>query len=484
MNIVDPILHHCRINAEQPAICAPGTRFDLVTYAQLEYMINNLTRALLPLGFEPGQVVGILVQDKIFHVALLLALTRVGVVTTSCSAPSVPPEIGATAVITDTADTVSGVKRVIRANPDWVKGGGGAAVDPRQFKATGNETCRIFLTSGTTGVPKGVALSHRMLMGRNVQFDYAFGGHWPQHSRIYCDLGLASEPAFRFTLYMLMRGGMIMFVGQDAIGTEQSLDLFKIQSMVASPRGLAEHLKFYEHTAVRCGLDHILAMGGSVPAELLQRVWARMCPDVFGDYGATEVGSVASADLRHVNDTPGRTGYVVPPASIEAVSEDDVPVGPNTEGIIRLRTPTMATGYVGQPAVSAQVFRNGWFYPGDYGYVTQDGLLVITGRMETRINVGGDKIDPGRIEDVLRAFAGVEDAAVLTVPNSLGLEDVYALIQADSLADTEALRSHCQSKLSRNFVPVRFIAVGRIPRSETGKIQRGELLELAKSRLA
>ena len=143
----------------------------------------------------------------------------------------------------------------------------------------------------------------------------------------------------------------------------------------------------------------------------------------------------------------------------------------------------MATEYVGQPEASAGVFRDGWFYPGDYGYVTQEGLLVVAGRLETRLNVGGDKINSESVEEVLTAFPGVNDAAVVTVPNVLGIEDVYALIQADGVLDNELLRAHCQAKLGDSFVPVRFIVVERIPRSESGKIQRGELLDLAKSRL-
>ena len=240
--------------------------------------------------------------------------------------------------------------------------------------------------------------------------------------------------------------------------------------MVTSPRGLGEHLKSYEQTGICCCLDHILALGGSVSPELLQAVWGRMCPHVFSDYGATEVGSVASADLREVNAVPGRTGYVVPPAVVEIVDEDGTPIAANTEGIVRLQTPFMATGYVGQLEASARAFRDGWFYPGDFGYVTQDGLLVITARLETRLNVSGDKIHPDRIEEVLRTFPGVKDAAVLTVPNAIGIEDVHALVEADCVLDSEALRTHCQARLGRSYIPVRFIAVDHIPRSETGKI--------------
>ena len=123
-------------------------------------------------------------------------------------------------------------------------------------------------------------------------------------------------------------------------------------------------------------------MGGSVPPELLEQVWARMCTGIFNDYGATEVGSVASSDLRDANDIPGRRGYVVAPNSVEIVDEDGIAKAAEMEGIVRLRTPYMAAGYVGQPEASALVFRDGWFYPGDYGYLTPQGLLVITGRVE------------------------------------------------------------------------------------------------------
>jgi acyl-coenzyme A synthetase/AMP-(fatty) acid ligase len=378
MNIVEPILHQCRINAEQPAICAPGTPFDTITYAQLEYMINNVIKTVIPFGFEPGQIVGLLLQDTIFHIVVILALTRMGVVTVSCGEEPLSEEIGATALIIDSSEPVTGAKRIIRGNPDWVRGSASTAVDARP--AIGDEVCRIFLTSGTSGVPKAVALSHQMLMGRNVQFDYAFGGHWPEQSRLYCDLRIASEPGFRYVLYMLMRGGMIMFYGEDHVRTVQSLDLFKVRSMVTSPRGLADHLKFYERTSIHSSLDHVVALGGGVATKLLRRVWARMSQNVFSDYGATEVGSVASADLRAIGETRGATGYVVPPASVEIMDDETgTSTAANTEGIVRLRTPYMATRYVGQPQASAHFFRDGWFYPGDYGYVTPHGVLVITG---------------------------------------------------------------------------------------------------------
>jgi acyl-CoA synthetase (AMP-forming)/AMP-acid ligase II len=177
------------------------------------------------------------------------------------------------------------------------------------------------------------------------------------------------------------------------------------------------------------------------------------------------------------SDIPGAVGYVLPDAQAQIVDQAGRPLPERTEGIVRVRTEHKVAGYYGDPDTSASVFRDGWFYPGDFGYLTEDGLLVITGRQETRLNVGGDKINPEAVEEVLRSFAGVTDAAVTTAPNSLGIEELHALLKSDRPLDPEALRLYCEARLQRIFVPTRFIAVERIPRNTMGKIERAKLLD-------
>jgi acyl-coenzyme A synthetase/AMP-(fatty) acid ligase len=484
MNIVEPILHQCRINAEQPAICAPGTRFDLISYAQLEHMINNMTRAMMPFSFEPGQVVGVLLQDKIFHIALLLALTRMGLATVSCSGASLPPEIKAVAAITDRNEAVMGAKRVIRASLDWIEGSGDKLTHPRPPETHPDDLCRIILTSGSTGTPKAVAFTHGKLIEKNARLDYCHGYRFPQSSRLFCDLGLSSSQGFRYLVHKLSRGGMVMVFGQDSTSTLQSLNLFEMQSMMTSPFGLAEYLKAFEsEPTLHCNFDHILVSGGMLIKNLADRAQSRICENLICIYGATEVGEIATADVRLTMQIPGAVGYVLPDAQVQIVNSSGELLPPGSEGVVRVRTDQAVTGYFGDPETSTSKFRDGWFYPGDYGYLANNGLLVITGREETRLNVGGNKINPETIESVLTAFPTIRDAAVVAIPNALGIEEIYALVRAETRFDEGALRAHCNERLARSFVPVRFIAVNEIPRNEMGKIQRGGLYEIAKSKV-
>jgi acyl-coenzyme A synthetase/AMP-(fatty) acid ligase len=483
VNIVDPILFQCRVNADQPAICAPGTNLEAMTYAQLEFMLNALTRAVLALGFQRGQVVGVLIGNKILHIVLSLALARIGVVTVSCRGRSLPKELGAVAAMIETAGPFANVDRIIPVDREWTRGDG-ARLDDAQFTTKGDELCRIILTSGSTGLAKGVAFSHSKMFEKNARLDYTRLDRWSRSARMFCDLGLSSSLGFYYVLYMLSRGGMIMFLGEDTVGTLQALNLFGMENMATSPYGLAEYLKFYEaEPAFHCNFDHILVAGGALTKQLAARAWARMSPNLITTYGAAETGAVASGDARITTEVPGAVGFILPEAALEIVDVDDRPLPRGKEGVVRVRTAQAAEGYFGDPETSARHFRDGWFYPGDFGYLRDDNLLVVGGREETRLNIGGDKINPEIVEEVVAAFPAIADCAVISVANDLGIEEIQALIVPRTVFDESDLRKHCGARLQRIFNPVRFIAVKKIPRNDMAKIERGKLAELAKANL-
>ena len=115
----------------------------------------------------------------------------------------------------------------------------------RLYQGGGGDLCRIILTSGTTGEPKAIGLTHDQIAARTSRLQFACGNRFQFCSRLFCDLGLPSSPAFRYMISMLSRGGTIFFSG-DPHATMQAFDLYKVQSFAAAPSGLAEYLKVFE----------------------------------------------------------------------------------------------------------------------------------------------------------------------------------------------------------------------------------------------
>jgi acyl-CoA synthetase (AMP-forming)/AMP-acid ligase II len=286
-------------------------------------------------------------------------------------------------------------------------------------------------------------------------------------------------------MYTLLRGGTIYYLGEDPAAILQYLDLHKIQNMTTSPYGLGEFVKYFERdSAYECSFDHIICQGALLSKELSERVRARMCQNLFSSYGSTEVGTVAFGPANVLAETPGAVGYVEPGVTVEILDDAGQILPAGREGMVRIRTTHIAKGYIGDPQATAKSFRDGCFYPGDFGHLTADGLLVIGGREKTVLNLGGDTIKPETIEEAIAAFEGVDEAAAFAMKDELGIAQPWALVVSREALNEASLRAHCNAKLPSWAVPVRFVSVDAIPRTGQGKIERHRLPELAKAKMS
>jgi len=472
VNIVDPVLFQCRQSPAAPAICAPGTMLNVVSYGRLERFIHNIGHRALATGLKRGDVVAVFAADPIFHAALVLGLTALGIVTLTGRSVQLPKDFTVDAVISDGLQRFASGHRVINADASWLAGDGMPVAPPPI--GTPDAPCRIVLTSGTTGDAKGILLTHRMVQQRLALHQYAFGAVLPACTRIFCDLGLTTSLGFMFLMHTLHRGGTLFLRGTDAGETMQAFGLYQVQAMVASPGGLAEFLGYYEQTPnVPSGFDVIVSGGSLLSHELARRLRARMCTNLVSAYGSTEASIVASAPASVVAVTEGAVGYPLPGVIVEAVGPNDDALPAGQQGLLRISTENAASGYHGSAGASA--FRNGWFYPGDLGTVMPDGLLVVGGRDTAILNLGGEKINPERIEAVLTSCPGVVEAGVFGVMNALGVEEVHAAIVANGVFDDAAARNHCARSLPLECLPARFFQVAALPRTGMGKLDRGRL---------
>ena len=245
-------------------------------------------------------------------------------------------------------------------------------------------------------------------------------------------------------------------------------------------RRYMEFLDYYERSPdFACPFSVMMASGSLLSRALSERVRARMCSNLLATYGATEISPMASAAAHRIVDIKGAVGYIAPWVQAQVVDKDDQPLTPGDEGLIRMRGHTCLNGYLGNPAGSETFFRGGWFYPGDLGTITDDRLLIISGRQQAVINVGGNKINPETIEAVLESFPGVIHSAAFGRPNELGIEQIWAVVTASDDLDLNAVRAYCSKALAAPFVPVKILRVPNVPLNDMGRVDRKSLQGLA-----
>jgi acyl-coenzyme A synthetase/AMP-(fatty) acid ligase len=222
----------------------------------------------------------------------------------------------------------------------------------------------------------------------------------------------------------------------------------------------------------------MVVLGDVFSKALSERVRARICSHVTTVYGSTENATTASAPAELIHETPDAVGFVVPGVTVEIVSDTGQALRPGTEGLVRIKSPYAVDRYMGDPAAAARTFRDGWFFPGDLGILDSHNLLRITGRHDSVLNLGGEKINSEAVERVLAGCAGVAECAAFSAPNELGVDTLWAAVVADAGTDDRKLQAHCAAILPAQFIPAGFIRVERLPRNHMGKIDRGDLHNL------
>jgi acyl-CoA synthetase (AMP-forming)/AMP-acid ligase II len=422
-----------------------------------------------------GDTVVLYGQDMIGHVLLILGLAKAGIASISGRGPVLPPEIKIDAIVTDVDDGLPAGKRIIRADASWMDGDG-APIDAKNAAPGGDQVCRIVFTSGTTGEPKGVAFTHRMVVERAVRFDYLAGNQLPATLRTCISLGLTTSLGYLHLIYGLTRGGLVVLPAGPHSHAMNACDFYDVRYWIGSPAGLAELLAFYQEAKGRRCNFHGMLVGGSLLSKALSdRVRERMCANLVSAYGSTETNMVATAPAYVTAEIQGAVGHLTPGMMVETVDDQDRPLRAGTEGLIRIRGPYNIKEYIGAPAETAKAFRDGWFYPGDVGALARDNMLIVSGRQKTVMNIGGDKVSPETIETVLMAFPGVDRAGVRSIANAFGIEEVWAAIVSRDGVNESQLHSYCQGVLPAAFVPRRFVRVPEIPVNEMGKVDRPRL---------
>ena len=338
----------------------------------------------------------------------------------------------------------------------------------------------ILYTSGTTGYPKGAAISHRAEIAR-ASIAMADGQLFPGRGTI------TWSPLYHIggtdpTLGELMNGDTTFIV--DGFQPTQLLKIMARETLgnvTLMPASIGRVIEELHRTGLRpkslmtCG-----AMADLVPRHQIGEVTSLLNARFRNTFGATETGGPpASGHLIPVGSTPERLSKLQSSyCRIRLVDEEDHDVADGTPGEVLFRGPSLFSGYWNAPEVNALDFRGGWFHMGDMMVRNPDGTLDFVDRRKYLIKSGGENIYPAEIERLLLGSRRIADAVIVRKHDAhWGEVPVAFVVRADETLTAEEVLSLCRGKIANYKLPkeVHFIGEAEMPRSETSKVKRFEL---------
>jgi long-chain acyl-CoA synthetase len=335
----------------------------------------------------------------------------------------------------------------------------------------------ILYTSGTTGVPKGVALSHRNLesnaraaaqlyeLGRD---DWALAVLPLSHSYGLTLMNAANLLGTRAVLLRWFNPGQVL----------ETIQGYKVAAMSGVPTMYVYLLNYpgageYDTSSMR-----VWGSGAApLPVEIVEPFETRFGGRLLEGYGLTEASPVVSAHRLSGPRKLGSVGQPIPGVQVSVQDDEDRPVPPGEVGEVCVKGPNVMVGYYRSPQETARAIRGGWLHTGDMGRLDEDGFLYIVERKKDLIIRGGFNIYPREVEETLYAHPGIAEAAVVGMADPLMGEEVLAFVvlKEGRSASAEEIIAFCQARLARFKCPKQVRFVEALPKSPVGKILRKEL---------
>ncbi|KAA3612749.1 MAG: AMP-binding protein [Planctomycetota bacterium] len=495
------------------------------TFQEFERRTMELSRGLIALGVQPGEKVTVWADNRPDWISLQFALARIGAVLVTANTGLKRDEIGyvlnqsqSVAVVAmpgwldqeylealeDLAlhGEIPGVRHLLVMDGLPRKGMKtleqvvelGETISEREVldrtaKVSMDQAANIQYTSGTTGFPKGVVLTHANLVENAWTLGQALNIHpedkvllqVPLFHCFGCAVTLLSTFTHGATLVGLQRF--------DPLEALRAIDLYGCTLIHGVPtmfHAILTHPDFdqFDTTSLRAGV----MAGAPCPEDLMHKVIEDMhCQGMVVGYGLTEAAPLLtmtcpsdSVEMRCT--TVGRAIAGVQLRVVDPITMQELPAG--EPGEIQGRGPNVMLGYFDRPEATAEtILEGGWLRTGDMATLDVDGVVRIVGRIKEMIIRGGENIYPAEVEDVLRRHPEIHDVAVFGLPSEKYGEEVAAAIvlRNGSTLDAEHLAIWEQDRLAHFKRPKYVFFVDAFPLTPSGKIQKYRLTEIFRS---
>ncbi len=468
------------------------------TYAELREKIHALAGGLAARGIAPGKVVGLMAPNLPEYAVVFHGVAVAGAAVTTVNPTYGPEEVrhqlsdaGATILITVPMFAETALAAIEGTNVSEVFVIGDAAPGTTALTElfgepieqvpvdTATHTVVLPYSSGTTGLPKGVMLSHRNLVANIEQC---------QHAILYRDdeVALAALPFFHiYGMQVLMNGllangvtavTMPRFDMAEALQAVQDLKITRFFAVPPMILGLANApiVDDYDTSSIQQIFSGAAPLGAELAAQASQRLGC----EVVQGYGMTELSPVSHSTVEG-DFRPGTSGVTISNTETRIVdpeSGEDQPVG--ERGELWVRGPQVMTGYLNNPTATAETIdEDGWLHTGDVAIIDEHGHMSIVDRMKELIKFKGFQVAPAELEALLITHPKIADVAVIGLPDDEAGEIPKAFVTVPP-GETVTLEE-VQALVSEHLVSYKQIRaleiLEAIPKSASGKILRKDL---------
>ncbi|MBP7705358.1 MAG: long-chain-fatty-acid--CoA ligase [Caulobacter sp.] len=475
----------------------------LRTWREVQDRVARLSGALRKLGVKEGDRVAVLANNCDYYYEAYFAILWTGACIVPLNTRLAPAETrfqlqdaGATVMLfgEEFAPVIAELQPQLPGIGAWIGMDGGAAPADHAFEdliassepaeeveRKPEDLAGIFYTGGTTGLPKGVMLTHRALGAMAVNLTMSL----QVDERI---VNLHSAPMFHLadigTFMATMVGGTHVFVRKlDEHVMLELIERWGITHIFTVP-AIIDRLARHPNGDIARKLK-VLGYGGApMPLGTYDVARARFPEvDFVQGFGMTEMGAHTFLEAKHHRPgaDPEKMKSVGQPAygyEIKVVDENGVEVPRRTLGEIVGRGDNMMAGYWNRPEETAKALKNGWMWSGDAGFMDEDGFVYITDRFKDMIVTGGENVYSIEVENVVSRHPAVVECAVIGVPDEKWGERVHAVVvlKAGETLDLDGLAAHCRAEIAGYKTPRSLqVSDAPLPRSAAGKVLKTEL---------
>lgn len=434
---------------------------------------------LLHEGVGPGDRVGVACRKTTDTLNAILSLWLIGAVpvpmdfrSRGAERSAIASDFALSAILEDRV-LPDATYSAILCNPDWQGRGADRPLELSAHRPPPAGPAYIALTSGTTGRPAGIMISHHAIFFRSYLYRGWTGTATAGRSLYVYPLSFSASR--NCLIGTLVRGDTAyihppLFDTPDLI---EAINRHKITYMFVVPAtlsGLLAEARSVKGPIVPT-LSGMLCGGAGMPADDKLEASRLITSGFIHNFASTATGTLSVLGGQDLQERPQTDGRVHSHVRMEIADEQGRPLDHGQPGQVRVRSPAMAYDiYSHADRSMSDRIKDNWIYTGDMGVLSEDGFITIVGRASDLIIRGGLNVYPAEIQKALEAMNGVQAAAVTGYPDDVLGEEIAAFVQADTGVTPDLVEAHCRASLSPGKRPRRIIMVAQLPRNANGKV--------------